>query len=57
MLTRIKQDLTPLSHLNHFCPDPHPPLVMLNMKENNYLFNYLIETNENMKENNYLFNY
>ena len=30
-----------------------------NMKENknNYLFNYLIETNGNMKENNYLFNY
>ena len=29
------------------------------MKENNYLFNYLIETNGNMKENknNYLFNY
>ena len=27
------------------------------MKENNYLFNYLIETNGNMKENNYLINY
>ena len=28
-----------------------------NPKENNYLFNYLIETNGNMKENNYLYNY
>ena len=27
------------------------------MKVNNYLFNYLNETNGNMKENNYLFNY
>ena len=27
------------------------------MNKNNYLFNYLIETNGNMKENNYLFNY
>ena len=25
-----------------------------NPRENNYLFNYLIETNGNMKENNYL---
>ena len=27
------------------------------MNKNNYLFNYLIETNGNMKENNYLINY
>ena len=27
------------------------------MNKNNYLFNYLIETNGNMKEYNYLFNY
>ena len=29
----------------------------MKVNKNNYLFNYLIETNENMKENNYLNNY